>query len=169
MQIIETSLQFRGNLAKRNTTAYIVLHHAAASNCTIQDIHRWHLRRGWIGCGYHFFCDKEGRVYRGRPLDTVGAHVFNHNFHSVGICAEGNYEHEQMSNKQKHAIAALLIKLKEIYPQTKIVGHRDLSPTNCPGRNYPMEEILAIVAESEKEVGTTLFRDVPEDLSLIHI
>jgi len=145
MQVIETNLQFRGNLTKRNATVYIVLHHAAASKCTIYDVHRWHLQREWLGCGYHYFCDKKGLVYQGRPRDVIGAHALGYNHCSVGICAEGHYEQEQMPNEQKYAIANLLIELKKIYPQAKIVAHKDLNPTKCPGKYFPMEEILAIV------------------------
>ena len=150
MQIIETNLQFKGSLTKRDRTDYIVLHHADASRCTIQDVHRWHLQRGWIGCGYHYFCNKQGEIYRGRPYDTIGAHVLNYNSRSVGICAEGAYETEQMPNEQKNAIIALLMELKKIYPQAKIVCHRDLQATDCPGRNYPFDEILQAVETKQQ-------------------
>lgn len=141
---------FKNRLGKRNRTDYIVLHHAAAGKCTIQDIHRWHLERGWAGCGYHYFVAKNGDVCRGRPLDTEGAHVFSYNFCSVGVCAEGDYEKEKMPDEQKNAIIALLMGLKKIYPQAKIVGHRDLNATSCPGRYYPFDEVVGQAKEEEK-------------------
>ena len=72
MEIIETNLQFK-NLEKRKLTRRTILHHAEASNCTAEDIHRWHLNRGWAGAGYHFLVRKDGKVYRLRPEDCVGA------------------------------------------------------------------------------------------------
>ena len=93
MCINETSLKF-GGMTKRTKTNLIVLHHAAAKSCSVQDVHRWHLDRGWSGIGYHFFVRKDGTVWRGRPEDRVGAHTVNYNSRSIGICFEGNFELE---------------------------------------------------------------------------
>lgn len=149
MQIIETNLQFKSQLAKRSRTDYIVLHHADASQCTVYDVHRWHLNQGWAGIGYHYFVDKQGNVYRGRP-DTIGAHCLNYNDRSIGICAEGNYEEEQMPLEQANAIIALLLELGKIYPQAQIVGHRDLNSTSCPGKYYLFDEILQAVETKQQ-------------------
>ena len=88
MQIIEMTYPWAGTLAKRGVTRRIILHHAAAVTCTARQIHQWHLANGWAGIGYHFFVRKDGRVYRGRPEDTVGAHAGNNNYDSIGICFE---------------------------------------------------------------------------------
>lgn len=41
MNIIETNLKF-GALSTRKSTKRAILHHAEASKCTAEDIHRWH-------------------------------------------------------------------------------------------------------------------------------
>lgn len=46
MNIIKTNLQFKA-MTKRVKTEDTFLHHAAASVCTVEDIHRWHLNNGW--------------------------------------------------------------------------------------------------------------------------
>jgi len=149
MQIAETNLAFRSKLTRRSRTSYIVLHHAGASRCTVYDVHQWHLNRvepdgtRWLGIGYHFFVDKAGRVYRGRPQDTVGAHCPGYNANSVGICCEGNYEWEYMPPAQWKAVLELIEELKRMYPRAKVVGHRDLIPTKCPGQFFPLAELKA--------------------------
>jgi len=147
MKIIETKFNWKGKLKPLIGFEFLVLHHADASKCFVYDIHRWHLSRGWSGIGYHFFVAKDGKVYRGRPENVMGAHVYRYNHRSLGICAEGNYDYEQMPEQQKQAIVELLVYLKKKYLNTEIVGHRNLNPTRCPGTNYPLEEIKKEVEE----------------------
>ena len=59
MNIIETNLKF-GALSTRKSTKRAILHHAEASKCTAEDIHRWHKQNGWSGAGYHFLVRKDG-------------------------------------------------------------------------------------------------------------
>ena len=58
MDIKDSKLDFLGSFRKDNKNEYIIIHHALAKNCTIEDVHRWHLDRGWNGCGYHYFIKK---------------------------------------------------------------------------------------------------------------
>ncbi len=141
MEIIETNLEFR-NLEKRKLTRRIILHHADASVCTPEDIHRWHLNRGWAGAGYHFLVRKDGTIYRLRPEDAVGAHAYGSNYDSIGICAEGKYNEEEMPEAQKQAIIELIKYLEIKYNINTIQKHKDVCATSCPGNNYPFEEIV---------------------------
>lgn len=142
MNIIETKWDWNSGLSRRSSTEYIALHHAEASRCTAQQIDDWHKSNGWSGIGYHFFVRKDGTIYRGRPIWSVGAHVQGMNSKSIGICAEGSYMTETMPEAQKMAIAELLDYLKaNYYPNAKIVGHREIGSSNCPGDNYPLEEL----------------------------
>ena len=142
MDIIETKWNWRGNLSRRSSTKYIALHHAAAVECSAAQVDEWHKGNGWSGIGYHFLVRKNGTIYRGRPLDTIGAHVQGMNSSSIGICAEGDYDRERvMPESQKKAIKALLRYLKEIYPEAQIVGHREIGASDCPGKYYPFDEL----------------------------
>lgn len=147
MEIIEKNYKWSGYLEKRSKTNVIVLHHAAAQNCSPDDIHRIHLLNGWAGIGYHFFVRKDGSVTRGRPLWSVGAHVSGKNSLSIGICFEGNFEKEDMPQKQLEAGKKLLRFLKGIYPETDIKLHKDLNATACPGKNFPFEEMICVKSE----------------------
>lgn len=141
MQIIEKTYKLVGNLKKRTKTNRIILHHAAAINCTVDQVDSWHKARGWTCIGYHFFVRKDGIIYRGRPEDTIGAHASNNNSDSIGICAEGNFEIETMPEAQKIALKELVSYLKKKYNISIVQRHKDVGQTDCPGKNYPFEEI----------------------------
>ncbi len=142
MNIIETGLKF-GSLSYRKATTRIILHHAAAPNCSAEDIHRWHKQKGWSGAGYHFLVRKDGSVYRLRPEAAVGAHASNNNSNSLGICFEGNFETEVMTDSQKRAGAELVAYLKSRYGIGTVQRHKDVGKTSCPGKNFPFEEIAS--------------------------
>ena len=150
MQIKEVDYQWKGTLIKRSKTEMIVLHHAAAKSCTVQQVHKWHLNNGWSGIGYHYFISRDGEIFRGRPEDTVGAHVTGHNSKSIGVCFEGDYTVQTMTQAQLEAGKELVAYLKDKYKITKVVGHRDLMATSCPGVKFPFFEI-ANAKQSDKE------------------
>lgn len=148
MKIIESNLAFRNALDRRNRTDIIVLHHAEATECTIYDIHEWHLGNSWSGCGYHYFVRKNGSIYRGRPEDKVGAQCKGHNSHTIGICLEGNYMKEIVPQKQLKATIELCNMLNKKYGKLEIRGHGELVATDCPGTNFPLEEIKSKVRKN---------------------
>ena len=142
MNIIESNLSFR-SLSYGNNPQKIIVHHAEASHCTIEDIHQWHLENGWAGCGYHFLVRKDGSIYRGRPIEAIGSHCLHQNAVSIGICAEGDYMTETMPIEQKKAIIELIVYLRSQYGELPILGHAEAMnfETSCPGTNYPLEDI----------------------------
>ena len=75
MTIFDETYTWNGNLTWRNQTTHAILHHAAMSKATAQDIHRIHRANGWVGIGYHYFVRKDGLIYRGRPEGAYGAHT----------------------------------------------------------------------------------------------
>ena len=148
MNIIERTYSLNGGLSNRNTTNRIILHHAAVSNCSADDVDRWHKNKGWTCIGYHFFVRKDGSIYRGRREEAIGAHAYGFNTDSIGICAEGNFENETMGDVQKQALKELVAYLKNKYGITKVQRHRDVNATACPGKNYPFEEIANATVKS---------------------
>ena len=148
MNIIETNLKFTNSMTNRSTTKRIILHHAEASKCTAEDIHRWHLNNGWAGAGYHFLVRKDGSIYRLRPENKVGAHAQGANSDSIGICFEGSYMTETMPQAQINAGKELVAYLKKKYNISKVQAHRDVCSTSCPGPNFPFAEIAGAAAAS---------------------
>ena len=157
MEIIETNLEFK-DMSTRKATQRIILHHADAKNCSAEDIHRWHLNNGWSGAGYHFLVRKEGKVYRLRPEDKVGAHAYGSNYNSIGVCFEGNYMEEDMPEVQKQAGKELVVYLKNKYKISTVQKHKDVCATSCPGDKFPFDEIAnsetnnKVIPQSQKNV-----------------
>lgn len=141
MQIIDAHLSF-GGLSRRGSTNRIILHHAEASTCTPEDIHRWHKANGWSGAGYHFLVRKDGTVYSLRPEWALGAHAARNNYDSLGICFEGAYMRETMGQTQIDAGRELVAYLKSKYGISKVQRHKDVCPTDCPGTNFPFDAIV---------------------------
>lgn len=155
MNIIETNLKFK-SMSKRQSTDRLILHHSACSNCTVEQIHQWHLNNGWEGAGYHFLVRKDGNVYRLRPEEYIGAHAYGSNYNSIGICAEGNFENETMPETQKNSLIELVSYLKGKYGISKVLKHSDVNNTACPGKNYPFNEIVNGKVEERHEVSGIL-------------
>ena len=142
MNIIENTYKWNGKLSNRKSTNRIILHHAESKSCTADDIHSWHLANGWAGIGYHFFVRKDGSIYRGRPENVVGSHAKGSNSDSIGICFEGSYMTETMSQAQINAGRELVTYLKNKYGISKVQKHKDVCSTNCPGTNFPFDAIV---------------------------
>lgn len=137
MNTVNVAYKWNGELKKRTDTKFIIVHHAKASKCTVEDIHRWHqYDNGWVGIGYNFIIRKDGSVFTGRPIDVMGAHTQGYNDNSIGICLEGNYEEEQIPTIQGDRLVELLIYLQKLYPGVRILKHKNVNHTSCPGKNF---------------------------------
>ena len=154
MNIIETNLSF-GSMTKRTKTNRMILHHADATTCSAEDIHRWHKNNGWAGAGYHFLVRKNGKVYRLRPEQYVGAHASGSNSDSIGICFEGNFDKEQMCTAQINAGKELVAYLKEKYKISKVQRHKDVCSTSCPGASFPFSKITSTAKTTSPQVPGT--------------
>lgn len=140
MNIIDTNLKFK-QMDTRKSTERIILHHAAAKTCSAEDIHRWHLNKGWSGAGYHFLVRKDGKIYRLRPEDKVGAHAYGSNYNSIGVCFEGDYMVENMPEEETKAGQELVAYLKNKYGISEVEVHKRVNATSCPGDNFPFNQI----------------------------
>lgn len=169
MEIINTNLNFKA-MSNRQTTDRIILHHSASSVARAEDIHRWHLNNGWEGAGYHFLVRKDGKVYRMRSEEKIGAHAYMNNYNSIGICFEGNFEVEEMPGVQVQSGKELVAYLKNKYHINKVQGHRDVNSTSCPGRNFRFNEIAngqvtSVVTEKPKENAKGKIADIQSTLN----
>ena len=165
MNIIETNLNF-SKLDKRGATNRLILHHTGVEVLqSVEVIHNYHKNSlNYAGIGYHFYVRKDGQVYRGRPEDTIGAHAYGSNSDSIGICAEGNFEKETMSDAQRNSIVELLKYLTNKYSISKIQGHKDVCQTSCPGKNYPMQEIIDLVNKKDGTQATKSIVDLAQEV-----
>lgn len=142
MNIIDVGLQFNSNYNKMKEIEGVVLHNSGVTVLqSVETIHNYHKNKGWAGIGYQYYVRKDGRIYRGRTESMEGAHCVGVNGISIGICAEGNFNEETMSNVQKNSIIELIKDIKSRYNIKWIRGHREMLATSCPGTNFPIEEI----------------------------
>lgn len=138
-----SSIKLGERFAPRDETAYIVVHHSATKadhEATAEDIHRWHLARGWSGIGYNVVIERSGAVRIGRPVRTQGAHVKGHNHESVGLCMVGGLDDkgkvvDNFTPEQYLSLESVLILLREIFPEAEVVKHKDLADTLCNAVN----------------------------------
>jgi N-acetylmuramoyl-L-alanine amidase len=123
---------------------HIVIHYSATfedQDITAADIDKMHKARGWKGIGYHWFIRRDGTVEIGRPESQVGAHVGGQNSGKIGICCAGGLNRATgasrgVDNRTAAQVNAMTILIRGIlrrHPGAKVVGHRDLAATQCPG------------------------------------
>ncbi|WP_238882072.1 peptidoglycan recognition family protein [Clostridium sp. YIM B02551] len=160
IKIIDLKLSWNGDLPHgENKPSRIVLHHADASVCTVVDIHRWHLQRGYAGIGYHYFVRKDGTIYQGREESQRGAHCPSANYNSLGICFEGSYMIEVPPQAQLNAGLDLIEDIKSRYGNNlQVYGHKDLYATSCPGDKFPLDFIKN--SKSASQVVPVLVQEV---------
>lgn len=115
----------------------IVIHCSATketARLTPFALDRMHRQRGFNGCGYHYYIERDGKINSMRPSEKVGAHARGYNAHSFGICYEGGLDRngraaDTRTERQKVSLRALVKVLRQLYPTiNRVVGHRDLSP-----------------------------------------
>ena len=159
MEIKEVELKFRNGMVERTTTELIVIHHTASkTDLTVQEIHQLHLNQGenWKGIGYHYYINKKGIIYRGRPEKYSGSHALDYNSISIGVCLSGNFEEEEPNVNQITSLIELLHYLRTKYPNVEIVGHKDLNATACPGKNL-YSKLGSIIANSATSAYVKVF------------
>ncbi|MEE9404611.1 MAG: peptidoglycan recognition family protein [Algisphaera sp.] len=152
VSVIRRANWTRHGLASRNVHAMsgikrITLHHegwrpvtftdASSTYDRIEQIRQIHTRdRGWSDIGYHYVIDRAGRVIEGRSATYQGAHVKQNNPHNLGVLVLGNFDRQQPSAKQLATLSRFTKALVTTYrvPTSKVRTHRELKPTECPGR-----------------------------------
>lgn len=170
MKICEIDWKWKSGLSSRAKTNYVVLHHAAAKACSPYQVDSWHKANGWSGIGYHYFVRKDGTIYRGRPEWATGAHAQGKNHESIGICAEGNYDEEYiMPDAQKDSIQELLRDIKLRYPNTTVKGHKNVGATSCPGKYYPLSEMMTfyrnIIPNESEVLSVTQYEELKKEIN----
>lgn len=114
----------------------IVIHCSATKagqDYGVNDIRKWHRKRGYRDVGYHYVIKLDGTIQLGRPETQAGAHVAGHNARSIGVCYIGGLSvngkaTDTRTQAQKDALHELVAHLLTKYPKARVVGHRDLSP-----------------------------------------
>ena len=147
MTIQDAHLEFRGSTpkgGKMKTVDAIILHHRAG-NGDVTSIHKDHMAKGWWGIGYHYYVRKDGSIWKGRDERWVGSHAGSsngYNTHSIGICFEGNFEKESMTDAQVASGRELLDDIERRYSIKEVLGHNQVASTACPGKNFRWNDLM---------------------------
>jgi hypothetical protein len=135
----------------------------AQSASIVRGIYAYHVKgQGWCDIGYNALVDKYGQIFEGRAggldLPVIGAHTGGFNTDTFGVSVLGTYSsvapsasamtsltnvlawRESMFYRNATSSSVLTSRSDESrYPEGTrvtvpfIYGHRDLSPTTCPG------------------------------------
>lgn len=141
---------------------HIVLHHSGGSRGNVAELHEAHRQRldengrPWRGIGYHFVIGNGQGMPDGRIEATFrwddqleGAHAGDaeYNQQGIGICLIGNFDEQRPTTAQLRAVEQLVSLLKRDYgiKAERVVGHRDVKPTRCPGQYFPMERVSRVL------------------------
>ena len=159
MNVVQKNWQWQGQLSRRNSTPYCVIHHTACPNMfqDTDEIMQEHLNVGDIGIAYNRVIKGDGVTVQGRPDWAVSAAAHGANQISIDICVEGDFEAAESAEiPTPAAIQALKDNIRDIYemyPGIKFIGHyqvKDISgdpsdATACPGSTLiaMMPDIIA--------------------------
>lgn len=134
-----------------NKPQYIIVHHTGGtdaqplldtSNFTFKQCDDLHKQRfnmlsslGYY-VGYHYFIEKDGKVYQSRKDDEEGAHTIGKNTSSIGICLSGNFDATLPTEAQKRSLVDLLLKKTKEHGinAMNIVPHRAFATKTCYGK-----------------------------------
>lgn len=155
INIVNTHLLPNGDLTLSftNRPLVIVLYQSNITPCTIYDIDQKDKEAGCVMFRGHFFISKDGTIYRGRPLNSLGEYAYNEdtnidlNSNTLGLCIEGDFQKQVLGNSQKSSIIALIQALFDEYEdQIKLIYARDELLNikyKDPAVLFPLNEIIA--------------------------
>lgn len=115
----------------------MIVIHCSATRADVplspRQLEEMHRKRGFDGCGYHYYVRRDGEICTMRPVDRPGAHAKGYNQHSIGVCYEGGLDEQgrpadTRTELQKRSLRVLVRVLAMDFQTCRIVGHRDLSP-----------------------------------------
>jgi hypothetical protein len=133
----------------------MAIHHTATPSdgdpaVRVRGIQAYHMdTNGWCDIGYHFLVSIDGRVWEGRTIDLLGAHVLGSNDGNIGISFIGCFQDTGCMtwtpftppDVMLNAGIGMVRLLSDIYSipvsATTVMGHRDYpnQTTDCPGDN----------------------------------
>lgn len=140
---------------------YIVIHHTASDIGNMEYYRKLHVeKRGWPDIAYHFLINngsfntgvgqvEVSSLWTTRDIN-YSTKVSYINYFGIAVAMVGNFENHPPARLQKEALILHVTRLAREYdiPPEKIIGHREIWKTACPGKHLRLEEIRAAVARN---------------------
>ena len=136
---------------------YIVIHHSAVNEGTLQGLDRYHREERHMenGLAYHFLIGNghgmgDGVIGVGnrwkKQLDGGHLHSAAQNQMAIGICLIGNFDQAKPTEKQLQSLEALtrtLMKHCQL-SASAVKTHQQINvvSTRCPGKHFPARNFL---------------------------
>lgn len=125
-------------MKSRKHTRRIIWHHSEGGDVSRATVLSWHKARGFDDIGYHILIHKDGKMERGRPIYTVGAHAYGRNYDSVGILLFGDFSRYEPTLEQLNTAAREYHALCRFYGKTLTNGfHTGLRRPWLWGKKIP--------------------------------
>lgn len=117
---------------KRNVHTLAFHHPAANSDPDVETITRWHKARGFWTIGYHGVVRRSGKLEVGRDINRTPAQIKYHNTGFIGICVNATLD-GSITAPMKDTMDVIVDIARKHVPGIRVVGHRDMAATECPG------------------------------------
>jgi LysM repeat protein len=143
--------------ANKTKWKYVVVHHSASKNATLQGMDMYHRQKRHMenGLAYHFVIGNgrgipDGKIEIGNrwKRQIKGGHLASERLNeiSIGICLVGNFEVERPTAAQMQSLIALVRYLNKRcgIPRSGVKIHKQINtkPTACPGKLFPTETLI---------------------------
>jgi len=156
IDIINGHLTPNGDLKYGNRPLFLTLYDSNSYSTSITELHKKDVyEEGKVMFGGHFFVSKTGQIVSGRPINAFGDFAKNKvtnmefNINNVGICVEGEFDTELISDLQRNSISYLVQYLLNEYPSIiEIYALNELIPKERPGLMFPINQIRATATGS---------------------
>lgn len=107
---------------------------------------------GDAGFPYHAWI-RNGVIHITNNLEALTYGVASNNGYTVHICVSGDYaNHDTLTDQDRNALYAAYFLFKQWLPKYRqLMGHKELSPTACPG--YDMAKVRKDISSIELEMS----------------
>jgi hypothetical protein len=103
-------------------------------------------------CDYHYGIGPTGLLFDGQleanPSWNCGKDDIN--YESIAVACIGNFEENEMSDSQKNRLIQTIQELKIRFVNARVMLHKEIVATLCPGKNYPSKEVLASIQKDRR-------------------
>ncbi|MBR1593313.1 MAG: N-acetylmuramoyl-L-alanine amidase [Alloprevotella sp.] len=94
-------------------------------------------QKGWKRPGYHFLVTHRGELWSLLPTSLAANGVRGHNYESIHVCYTGGIgrtDTDTRTPEQKEMLGRVLRRLHFLYPEARVLGHRDFPGVfkTCP-------------------------------------